>query len=222
MVTVTEKTKVLIVDDHPIVRHGLAQLINQEDDMVACGEAEDVADALEVVSALRPDIVLIDVALKSSNGMDLIEPVKERFAEIPVLMLSMHDEVVYAERALRAGAQGYIMKQDPPEKVIEAIRQVLGGEIYLSESMTGKMLKRLATGQTAKEVSPLERLSAREIEIFRLIGQGRDTRQIAEKLEISKKTIDAHRANIKKKLEIKRGTELVQMAIKWVLTEENG
>ncbi len=216
------KKKVFIVDDHPIIRHGLTQLINQEEDLITCGEAEDGPQVMEAIEKLNPDIVLVDISLMSSNGLDLVVEIRGKYADLPLLMLTMHDETLYAERALRAGAQGYVMKQDPPEKVIEAIRRVLKKEIYLSESMTIKMLKKVAGGSVARKDSPAEVLSSRELEIFKLIGQGTGTREIAKKLDVSVKTVDAHRANMKKKLELKSGTELVQMAIKWVLTRESG
>jgi DNA-binding NarL/FixJ family response regulator len=214
------KAKVLIVDDHPIIRHGVTQLINQEEDLVTCGEAEDGPEALQAIADLKPDIVILDITLKTVNGLDLIGTIKEQFTGVPVLMLSMHDEALYAERALRAGAQGYVMKQDSPEKLIDAIRRVLSGEIYLSEGMTAKMLKKFAEGTSPQEQSPEEALSARELEVFKLIGQGQATRRIAEVLSVSVKTVDAHRANIKKKLELKTGAELVQKAIKWALSQQ--
>jgi DNA-binding NarL/FixJ family response regulator len=215
-----KKRSVLIVDDHPLIRHGVTQLVQQEEDLTVCGEAEDGPEALEAIQQTRPDIVVLDIMLKTANGLALISTIQERFPGLPVLMLSMHDEALYAERALRAGAQGYVMKQDSPEKLIEAIRRVLQGEIYLSDSMTARMLKKLATGSPAQELSPLEMLSARELEVFRLIGRGTATREIADQLQVSVKTVDAHRANIKKKLELKSGAELVQRAIKWVLSQE--
>jgi len=212
-----KKTNVLIIDDHPIIRHGLTQLINQEEDLVTCGEAEDGPEALTAIEELGPDIIILDITLKSTSGLDLLEPIKKRFPGIPVLMLSMHDEAIYAERSLRAGAQGYVMKQDSPEKLIEAIRCVLSRDIYLSGSMTAKMLRKIASGSTEQKPTPVDVLSARELEVFDLIGQGNATRRIAEVLSVSVKTVDAHRANIKKKLELKSGAELVQLAIKWSL-----
>lgn len=216
-----QKTRVLIVDDHPIIRHGVTQLINQEDDLITCGEAEDGPEALKAIADLKPDIVILDITLKTISGLDLIGTIKDTCPDLPVLMLSMHDEALYAERALRAGAQGYVMKQDSPEKLIEAIRRVLSGEIYLSEGMTAKMLKKIAEGTASQEQSPAEALSARELEVFKLIGQGNATRTIAEVLNVSVKTVDAHRANIKKKLELKSGAELVQKAIKWTLSQDS-
>jgi DNA-binding NarL/FixJ family response regulator len=214
----TKKIRVLIVDDHPIIRHGLSQLINQETDMAICGEAEDGTDIIQIIEQTGPDVLLLDISLKSCNGIDLLPDIRARFPGLPVLMLTMHDETRYAERSLRAGAHGYIIKKDPPESVIQAVRQVLAGEIYLSRSMTSKMLKKVAAGDEARRTSPAEVLSAREREIFALIGEGKGTREVAELLNLSIKTVDAHRANIKKKLELKSAPELVQTAIKWTLT----
>jgi len=212
--------KVLIVDDHPLIRQGVTRLVQQEEDLAVCGEAEDSQEALEAIAQTRPDIVVLDITLKATNGIELMTVLRKRFPDLPVLILSMHDEALYAERALRAGARGYVMKQDSPEKLIEAIRRVLGGEVYLSEAVTARVLKKIADGTPAQEPSPLDLLSARELEVFRLIGQGTATRDIAERLQVSVKTVDAHRANIKKKLELKSGAELVQQAIKWVLSQE--
>ncbi|MCX8044502.1 MAG: response regulator transcription factor [Desulfobacterota bacterium] len=212
--------KVLIIDDHPLIRHGITRLVQEEDDVTICGEAEDAADALAAIERSQPDIVVLDIMLKTVNGLDLITTIRDRFPDLPILILSMHDETLYAERALRAGAQGYVMKQDSPEKLIEAIRRVLDGQLYLSESMTARMLKKIASGSSDQEISPFDLLSARELEVFRLIGKGTATRDIAAQLGVSVKTVDAHRANIKKKLELKSGAELVQRAIKWVLSQE--
>lgn len=214
------KKKVLIIDDHPLIRHGINQLIQQENDLVVCGEAEDCFDAIEVIEQTKPDIVILDITLKNSNGLDFITTIRKQFPTVAVLILSMHDETLYAERALRAGAQGYVMKQDSPEKLIEAIHRVLEGKVYLSEAMTARMLKKFASGMPLNELSPVDILSARELEVFRLIGKGTATRDIAAQLQVSVKTVDAHRANIKKKLDLKSGAELVQRAIKWVLSQE--
>jgi len=216
-----KKKKILIVDDHPIIRHGLTQLINQEAALVACGEAEDACGALQAVTERAPDLVILDISLKETNGLDLIRDIKARVPGLPVLVLSMHDETRYAERALRAGAQGYIMKQEPPDRTIEAVHRIMNGDIYLSSSMTSRMLNKIATGSPAQEASPADLLSARELEIFSLIGKGTGTRQIAQRLGLSIKTVDAHRANIKKKLDLACSTELVQAAVKWTLRRED-
>ena len=177
--------------------------------------ADDIHKALELVATLMPDLVVVDISLKGSNGIELLKNIKVRYPRQAVLMLSMHDESLYAVRALRAGAAGYVMKQEATEKVLTAIRQVLNGEIYLSERMEKKMMHQLVGGRAARTGSPLEDLSDRELEVFNLIGQGHGTRQIAEELHLSIKTIESHRAHIKEKLNLKNATELVQHAIQW-------
>ncbi len=209
------KNRILLVDDHPIVRQGLSELINNEKDVAICGTAEDLNSALEAIENLKPDLVIVDISLRGSNGIELLKNIKVRHPKMLVLMLSMHDESLYAVRALRAGASGYIMKQEATEKVLTAIRQVLRGEIYLSEKMEKKMMQQLVGGRAARSGSPLEDLSDRELEVFNLIGQGHGTRQIAEELHLSIKTIESHRAHIKEKLNLKNATELVQYAIQW-------
>src|SRR5437762_11111986 len=210
------KTRVLLVDDHPILRRGLAQLINQEADMAVCGEAEDAPKAFEAFSTLQPDIAVIDVCLKGGNGIELIKNVKARFPDLPILVLSMHDESLYAERALRAGGLGYIMKEEAIEQVLVAIRRALNGEIFLSDKMKSKMLQQLATGRTKQVMSPIEALTDRELEVFRLIGEGHSTRQIAGELHLSIRTVEAYREYIKAKLNLKNSTELVPHAFQWV------
>src|SRR5688500_12116434 len=209
------KYRILLVDDHPIVRQGLAEMIDQQRDLQVCGTAEDVHKALEVLEKLRPDLVIADISLKGSNGIELLKNIKVRYPRTLVLVLSMHDESLYAVRALRAGAAGYIMKQEATEKVLTAIRQVLSGEIYLSERMEKKMMHQLVGGRSARTGSPIEDLSDRELEVFGLIGQGHGTRQIAEELHLSIKTIESHRAHINEKLNLRNATELVQHAIQW-------
>jgi DNA-binding NarL/FixJ family response regulator len=209
------KSTVLLVDDHPIVRQGLAELIDHEKDLSVCGMADDIHHALDQIAALSPDVIVVDISLKGGNGIELLKNIKVRYPRQPVLMLSMHDESLYAVRALRAGAAGYVMKQEATEKVLTAIRQVLNGEIYLSERMEKKMMHQLVGGRAARTGSPLEDLSDRELEVFNLIGQGHGTRQIAEELHLSIKTIESHRAHIKEKLNLKNATELVQHAIQW-------
>ena len=214
---VTKKTKyrILLVDDHPIVRQGLAEMINQERDLQVCGTAEDVHRALAEMETLRPDLVIADISLKGSNGLELLKNIKIRFPRLAVLVLSMHDESLYAVRVLRAGAGGYIMKQEATECVLAAIRQVLAGEIYLSPAMEKKMMHQLVGGHVARTGSPIEDLSDRELEVFGLIGQGHGTRQISEELHLSIKTVESHRAHIKEKLNLRSATELVQHAIQW-------
>jgi len=213
------KHGVLIVDDHPVVRQGLALLINQEKDLEVRGYAEDAFQAMQVIKDIQPDVVIVDISLKDTSGMDLIKDMKIQYPNVPILILSMHDESLYAERALRAGAKGYIMKHEATERVITAIRRVLAGEIYVSDSMAAKMVTKLATGITPQSASPVECLSDRELEVFRLIGEGHKTRDVAEKLHLSVKTIETYRAHIKEKLGFKDGNELFRFAVEWVNSE---
>ncbi len=215
------RKKVLIVEDHPIMRSGLAQLIGQESDLVVCGEAEDVHGALEAIEKSKPDIAVVDISLKDSNGIELIKNIKIRWPELAVLVLSMHDESFYAERALRAGARGYVAKAEVSTKVITGIRQVLSGKVYVSEKITSKMLSNLVGGTKDLDSFPIDRLSDREFEVFELIGQGSQTRQIAEKLHLSVKTIDAHRDHIKHKLNLSSATALLKYAVQWVQLEQD-
>ena len=207
----------LLVDDHPILRKGLAQMINMEQDMTVCGEAEEAGKAFELVGTLQPDVAVVDISLKTGNGIELVKNIKARYPELPILVLSMHDESLYAERALRAGSLGYIMKEEATEQVLVAIRRVLKGEIFLSEKMKSRMLQQLTTGGRNKVVvSPIENLTDRELEVFRLIGEGRSTRQIAAELHLSVRTVEAYREYIKSKLNLRNATELVQHAFHWV------
>ncbi len=210
------KARVLLVDDHPILRQGLAQLINQEPDLTVCGEAEDSPKAFAAAEELNPDVVVVDISLRGGNGIELIKNLKARFPDLPMLVLSMHDESLYAERALRAGSRGYIMKEEATEKVIVGIRQVMAGEIFLSDRMKSRMLQQMASGKTKIVASPIEHLTDRELEVFRLIGEGRSTRQIANELHLSVRTVEAYREYIKSKLNLKNSTELVQHAFHWV------
>ena len=213
------KIRVLLIDDHPVLRKGLTQLINQEADMMVCGEAEDAPRAFEAVSTLQPDVAVVDISLKGGNGIELIKNVKARYPDLAMLVLSMHDESLYAERALRAGSLGYIMKEEAIEQVLVAIRKVLTGEIFLSDRMKSKMLQQLATGRAKTIASPIEHLTDRELEVFRLIGAGHSTRQIAGELHLSIRTVEAYREYIKHKLSLKNSTELVQHAFHWVHQE---
>jgi len=210
------KIKVLLVDDHPILRTGLKRMIDQEADMTVCGEAEDGPKAFELTGTLQPDIAVIDISLKGSNGIELIKNLKARYPDLPTLVLSMHDESLYAERALRAGSRGYIMKEEAIEQVLTAIRRALAGEIFLSEKMKSKMLQQMANGKGKVVSSPIEQLTDRELEVFRLIGEGHSTRQIAGQLHLSVRTVEAYREYIKGKLNLKNATELVQHAFHWV------
>jgi DNA-binding NarL/FixJ family response regulator len=210
-----EKHRIIIVDDHPIVRQGLAQLIDQEDDLHICGQAEDAHQAMRAIRELNPDLVIVDVTLRTTSGIDLIKDIKIQFPDLPVLTLSMHDEALYAERALRAGAKGYIMKQEAPEEVVTAIRRVLSGTVYVSQGMAAKMVSKIAAGPSDKSTSSIDRLSDRELEVFRLIGEGYGTREMAEKLYLSVKTIETYRAHIKDKLNLLDANELLRAAIRW-------
>ena len=212
--------KILIVDDHPIVREGLAARIARQPDLVVCGEAEDVADALELVKTTQPDLIIVDLSLKSGQGLDLIKRVKARFEDAKMLVSSMYDESLYAERALRAGALGYINKQEMSDKIVDAIRQVMDGKIYLSPPMTERLLQRAVGAAPQLVQSPIESLSDRELEVFKMIGTGKTTRQIAEELHLSVKTVETHRENIKTKLDIPNSAELSREAVQWVM--ENG
>lgn len=210
------KHRVLLIDDHPILRRGLAQLINQEADLMVCGEADEAPKAFDAVATMKPDVALVDISLKGGNGLELIKNIKARFPELPLLVLSMHDESLYAERALRAGSLGYVMKEVAIENVITAIRRVLAGEIFLSDKMKARLLNQYVSGRGKKAGSPIETLTDRELEVFRLIGEGRGTRQIAGDLHLSVRTVEAYREYIKDKLNLKNSTELVQHAFQWV------
>jgi DNA-binding NarL/FixJ family response regulator len=212
--------RVLIVDDHPLLRKGVSQLIDQEKDLIVVGEAEDANKAITAIENTKPDIALIDISLSGTSGIELLKNIKARFPKLKMLVLSMHDESVYAHRALRAGASGYIMKQEGTEKVLLALRKVLQGEVYLSDRLGNRMLHTLVNGRTSLTTSPIEELSDRELEVFSLIGQGHGTRPIAEKLHLSVKTIESHRAHIKEKLNLQNASELVHHAIQWVQSEK--
>jgi DNA-binding NarL/FixJ family response regulator len=213
------KRTILIVDDHPIVRQGLAQLINQENDLLVCAQAEDAHQAMQAIRESGPDMVIVDISLKETSGVELIKDLKIQYPDLPVLTLSMHDETVYGERALRAGARGYIMKQEATEKVVTAIRRVLAGEVYVSDGMAAKMVSKLVGGPGRKTGSPVECLSDRELEVFRMLGEGYNTREMADKLHLSVKTIETYRAHIKDKLALQDASELLRSAIQWVNTE---
>lgn len=214
------QANIMIVDDHPIVRHGLVQLINQEPDLDVVAEAENARSAMTAVKEHQPDLVVVDLTLKDIGGMELIKQLRSNYEELPILVLSMHDENLYAERVLRAGAGGYVMKETASEKLVEAIRTVLRGEIYLSEKMASRVLGRMVGHRAATlDRSPIETLSDRELEVFEWIGRGLGTRQIAERLCVSVKTVESHREHIKEKLKLGSAPELVQHATRWVMQE---
>ncbi len=212
----TRAKRVFIVDDHPVVRQGLAAAIEQEQELTVCGGAGDVAEALAGIRALRPDIAIIDISLsEAADGLELIRDLKARYPDLPMLVLSMHDESSYAERSLRLGARGYVMKEEPSETVLEGIRKVLAGEVYVSAEVASKILIHIADGEPNSGSSIEERLSARELDVFQLIGRGLSTRQIAERLHLSPKTIGNYREHLKEKLDLTSARELLQQAIEW-------
>ena len=215
------KSRIFIVDDHPIVRQGLALLINREPDLAVCGDAVETCSALQLIEAMKPDLIVVDISLNGRDGLDLLKTIRSRDSELPVLILSMLDESIYAERALRAGASGYIMKQEATEQVLTAIRRILAGDVYVSDQMANKMLHRFVGDAPLGESSPIAGLSDRELEVFRLIGEGHTTRKIAEELRVSVKTIESYQAHIKEKLSLKNSRELVQRAIQWSLSEKS-
>jgi DNA-binding NarL/FixJ family response regulator len=210
--------RILVVDDHPVVREGLAMRISGQPDMELCGEAADVADALRIVAEKKPDVAVIDIALKSGNGIDLIKRIRAHDDSVRTLVWSMYDESFYAERALRAGAMGYLNKGDATDKIIEAIRRVLEGKIFLSDPLADQILNRsLGRVGSTTEGSPIASLSDRELEVFRLIGQGLETQQVAEKMRVSPKTVETYRARIKEKLQLNSASALVRRAVQWVI-----
>jgi DNA-binding NarL/FixJ family response regulator len=215
------KRTVLVVDDHPLMRQGLALLINQQQDMRVCGEAEEAQAALQAVAQLRPDIMILDISLNGPDGIEILKTIRTTDPDLPVLVLSMHDEAIYAERALRARANGYIMKQEATEKVLVAVRRILSGEVYLSERMSNKMLQQYIGGSPHMIQSRIATLSDRELEVFRRIGEGRATREIAEELHLSVKTVETYQAHIKDKLALRSGRELIQHAIQWKISEKS-
>ena len=216
------KTRIMLVDDHPILREGVSQRINRESDMVVAAEAKDAHTALEMARSGKLDVAVVDIALEGSNGIELIKDFKVRYPDLPVVVLSMHDESLYAERALKAGARGYVMKNEDPSVLVQAIRHVLNGKVHLSERVTAKILNRMAGEQTTEKASPLDLLSDRELQVFDLIGQGFGTSEISTRLHLSVKTVATHRENIKRKLKLRGFTELIRYAVRWVETQKPG
>jgi DNA-binding NarL/FixJ family response regulator len=203
-----------------MVREGIARLVDNEQDLMICGQADDAPEALKAISETKPDIVVVDVSLKSSSGIELMKSIKAQYPKLPVLVLSMHNEALYAERALRAGAMGYIMKQEASENLLIAIRRVLGGQIYISDKVSKRLIRQLARGRADTVTSSVDNLSDRELEVFHMIGLGCGTSQIAEKLYLSIKTIETYRTHIKKKLNLTDSRELLQYAIQWVSSQK--
>ncbi len=210
------RTAILLVEDHPIFRKGLMEVLNNEPGFEVVGECEDAPEALKAMKELKPRLVIVDITLKNSSGIELIKDIKLRYPEVLVLTLSMHDEVMYAERALKAGSRGYIMKQHAPETVVKAVYQILDGKVYVSDEIANRIFTSFIDGRDTAEQSPMERLSDRELEVFELIGRGLGTRKISERLNVSVKTVENHRAHIKEKLNLSSAIELVQQAALWV------
>lgn len=217
------KRRVLLVDDHPVLCEGLAQRINEEPDLEVCGQARDAHAALEAIEKLRPDIAIVDISLGEGNGVELVKDVKVRHPDLPTLVLSMHDEALYAERSLHAGAKGYVMKQEQTAVLLHAIRQVLLGQVYLSEKVKNAIVNRMGgNAPEGKITSVAQKLSDRELEVFQLIGDGYATHEIARRLHLSTKTVASHREHIKLKLNLKTGEELARFAIHWQRYRESG
>jgi DNA-binding NarL/FixJ family response regulator len=214
------KTQILLVDDHPIVRDGLTTIINHQRDLNVCGGADDAHQALKAISELKPDIVVVDISLKNSDGIELTKSIKAKYPKLRVLVLSVHDESIYAERALRAGARAYLMKEVVSENIVKAIRSVSKGEIYVSDTISKKFLHKIAGDKATTTKTPVENLSDREFEIFRLIGEGYKASQIAKKLHLSVKTIETYRERLKEKLNITDASKLLRYAIKWVSSDD--
>jgi len=211
----SQKIKVLLVDDHPLVREGLVNLISQQADLQICGEAGNEPQALEIIRTVQPHVAIVDISLESGSGIELIKSIKAMFPAVAVLVLSMHDESLYAERALRAGARGYVMKREAAKKVIQAIRCVLAGQLYVSDKIAALMAEKFVEGRPAATASPIEQLSNRELEVFQLLGLGNNTQQIADHLHVGFKTVQSYCARIKEKLKLANATELLREAIRW-------
>jgi DNA-binding NarL/FixJ family response regulator len=214
------KIKVLLVDDHPLVREGLANLVKQETDLEVCGEAASEPQALQLVAGRQPNVAVVDLSLESGSGLELIKSIKAQYPTVAMLALSMHDESLYAERALRAGARGYLMKREAAQKVIQGIRAVLAGQLFVSEKIAALLTERFVEGHLAP-ASPVETLSDRELEVFRLLGSGLGTRQIADQLHVGFKTVQAYSARIKEKLQLANATELLRAAMQWSADHPN-
>jgi DNA-binding NarL/FixJ family response regulator len=211
------KKRILIVDDHPVFRTGIISLVNLEPDLSVCGEAPDAAQAMRAIEQLKPDLVLMDMSLPGKSGLELLKDVRAAFPKVPALIISMHDEALYAERVIRAGGRGYIMKQEGPDKIVQAIRRVLAGSISVSEHISAQILDALSASRAGKSApSSVSTLTDREFEVYRLIGQGKEPHEIARLLHLSIKTVDTHRGHIKQKLGLRNGTELIHHATRWV------
>jgi DNA-binding NarL/FixJ family response regulator len=216
------RKRIMVVDDHPMTRNGIADWIRREQDLSVCAEVQNAEQALDAVSESKPDLVLTDITLPGKSGLELIKDLRTMRPDLPILVFSMHDEFLYAERVLHAGARGYIMKQESGEDIMRAIRKVLSGKVYVSEQMSARILEGVSGKQPGTQYAVIKHLTDRELEVFQLIGQGLSTHEVARKLHLSAKTVDAHRASIKDKLEIKNVTELVSYATRWVVQEGAG
>src|ERR1022692_3375177 len=212
--------RVLIVDDHPIVRQGLRRVMENEDDLTVCGEAETARDARSAIKELNPDVVIADISLKQGDGIELVREVRAHYPNLPILVLSMHDETIYAERMLSAGANGYIMKQAASDQFLIALRRVLDGNIYVSEAVGNNMIQKFATGGSYTSANPIDRLSNRELQILHMIGKGMSTRETAHALNLSIKTVESHRQRVKRKLNLSTGAQLVQYAVNWFASSD--
>ena len=213
---IPEAKRIVIVDDHPLFRKGLEQLIHSEDGFAVCGEANNAPEAMDVIRKLNPDLAIVDLSLPGANGIELIKNIRAEFSKLPILVLSRHDESLYALRALRAGAEGYVMKHEAMTNVIQAIREVFNGRPYLSPAMAAQVITKFAHRQAEGEADAVERLSDRELEILELIGKGNDVRQIAKALHLSPKTVETHRSHIKDKLDLKNSREVARFALQWL------
>jgi DNA-binding NarL/FixJ family response regulator len=213
--TIARKNRVFIVDDHPLVREGLTNLINGQDDLIICGEAKNSAQALDGIMKADPDVALIDISLENESGLELVKQLGSQFPQVALIVLSMHDETLFAERVLRAGARGYVMKHETSKSVLASIRRVLGGGVYVSEMIVNRIARKVGSVREPVASSPVERLSDRELEIFRLLGQGRTTSQIAADLNLSLKTVQAYCARAKEKFGVRSLTELLRAALRW-------
>jgi DNA-binding NarL/FixJ family response regulator len=218
----SEKSRILIVDDHPLFCEGMGRMIDRHPSLEVCGQAPHAAAALKAVAELKPDLVLVDISLEGTNGIDLIKSLRAKYHDLPLLVVSMHDESLYAERALRAGAQGYVMKNQPIQIVRAAIFKVLNNEIFLSEKMSTSVLAKLLLGKKDEPISSVEQLSDRELQVFQMLGEGKSSRQIAEDLDLTIPTIHSFRNRIKEKLQFQNATELVMHANQWILERDIG
>lgn len=213
--------KIFLVDDHPILIKGLTALLDGEPDLTVCGSAMDAQGTMEGIAATQPDLVILDISLKGLNGLDLIKMIKSEFKDIPALFLSVHEEFFYAERALMAGAMGYVMKEEMSERILDAIRKILGGEIYVSDRVGGQMLNQMVRGKSQAISSPIDLLSNHELQVLQYIGEGHSNQQIAAHMNLSVKTIEAHRSRIREKLKLRNSVELIKFAVHWVEHESD-